>query len=67
MKKISIKVNGTIPGYAKGQVFSVAADDEGTPMDQLWRRRLKDAETDKCCEIVKSRAPARSIPTERSK
>lgn len=33
-------------------VIEVLADDEGTPLDFIWRRRLKDAEIDQCCEVV---------------
>ncbi len=58
MKTIKIKVNGEIPGYAKGGTFVVETDDEGIPLEQLWRRRLKDAETDNCCEVVASKPPA---------
>ena len=34
----------------------VKVDANGTPIDRFWRRRLKDAEHDGCCEIIKSRA-----------
>lgn len=60
MKHINIKINGTIPGHYKDQIISIATDDKGTPLDEFWRRRLKDAERDNCCEIVKPRAVARS-------
>ncbi len=49
---IQIKVNGTLPGYAKGRVITVACDPTGIPLEEYWRRRLKDAETDNCCEVV---------------
>ena len=49
---IQIKVNGTIPGHPPGSIVKVAVDAEGTPLELLWRRRLKDAKIDKCCEIV---------------
>ena len=51
-KRIRIKVNGTIPGYPPGTVVPVDADERGTPLDASWRRRLKDAEIDDCCEVV---------------
>lgn len=66
MKTICIQVNGNLPGYAVGQEVRVAADNEGTPLDQFWRRRLKDAKTDKCCEVVNKRAVARKKSKERS-
>ncbi len=52
MNSIKIKVNGEIPGYARGTVVVVQTDDKGTPLEQLWRRRLNDAKTDNCCEVV---------------
>lgn len=50
---IQVKVNGRIPGYPPGTIVKVAVDEEGTPLKLLWRRRLKDAKIDKCCEIVR--------------
>lgn len=60
MNQIKIKINGTIVGYKVDQVINVAADKHGTPLDQFWRRRLKDAEIDHCCEVVKSQKTVRS-------
>ncbi len=48
---IRIKVNG-VPGHVPGSVITVPADSHGTPLDEYWRRRLKDAKTDGCCEVV---------------
>lgn len=50
--RIKIKVNRRLPGYRVGQVVEVKADAEGTPLDQFWRRRLRDARMDGCCEVV---------------
>jgi len=46
-----------LPGYAPGAIIRVKTDAEGIPTDARWRRRLKDAETDHCVEVVK---PSRS-------
>ena len=56
---IQIKVNG-VPGHLPGSVITLPADDHGTPLDEYWRRRLKDAKTDGCCEVV---VPVPPIPT----
>jgi hypothetical protein len=53
--KTRILVKGGIPGYAAGSEIEVDADEEGTPLDLHWRRRLKDAEIDGCCEVVVER------------
>lgn len=50
---IQVKVNGRIPPHPVGSVVKVAVDEEGTPLDHQWRRRLRDAKIDKCCEIVR--------------
>jgi hypothetical protein len=54
--RIKIKVNKPIGEHKIGSIVDVAADDEGTPLDLHWRRRLKDAEFDSCCEVVKPAA-----------
>lgn len=54
---IRIKVNGTIPGHVPGSIVKVAADEAGTPLELLWRRRLKDARVDNCCEVVPEPRP----------
>lgn len=56
---IKVRVNGTIPGYKPGQVVAVETDEHGTPLELQWRRRLRDAKTDNCCEVV---APAKPEP-----
>ena len=61
---IRIRVNGSIPYYAVGEIVKVPADMYGTPLDLHWRRRLKDAVTDKCCEVVTD--PQSNLDTETS-
>jgi len=52
MEKIKIVVRAAIPGYEKGQVVMVEVDENQTPIKRFWRRRLADAKTDHCIEIV---------------
>lgn len=62
---IRIKVNGTLPGYHKGQTVTVACDPEGIPFLEYWRRRLRDAKMDNCCEVVVAKSeppPKREEP-----
>ena len=33
-------------------IYEIDADDNGVPLDHHWRRRLRDAEHDGCCEVV---------------
>ena len=46
-----------VAGYQPGHTVVVAADSEGTPLDLFWRRRLRDAKRDNCCEVLNSAAP----------
>ena len=65
MKTIRIKVLKDMANNLAGDIVSVPADDEGTPKDFFWQRRLKDAKIDGCCEIVKKR-PAFKAPVEKT-
>lgn len=51
---IQIRVRGPIPGHEIDDVVDVPVDGRGVPLDLHWRRRLKDAETDNCCERVQA-------------
>lgn len=64
-KPIEIKVLRNIGLYQAGDLVKLPIDVDGAPLDPFWRRRLKDAEQDGCCELVKpavkktvSRVPA---------
>lgn len=53
-----LKVNtGVFKGYSEGQVLTLPCDEKGTVKDRFWRRRLKDAKRDGCCEIVTATKP----------
>lgn len=41
-------------GYTSGQVVTVQVDSNGIPLEQFWRKRLKDALADNCVEVVKA-------------
>ena len=49
---MKIKVKSSFGQYNKGQLVTVT-DNQGIPNDPYWRRRLKDAAIDKCCEVYK--------------
>lgn len=59
---MKIKVNGSIPGFTKEQIVEVETDEDGTPLEFLWRRRLKDAKVDNCCEVIKPQAKITNRP-----
>lgn len=52
---MKIKCN-SVAGYKAGEIVEVA-ESNGIPKSLFWRRRLRDAERDECCEIVKSEKP----------
>ena len=59
---VQIKVNtGVFKGFSEGQVLTLPCDAKGTPRDRFWRRRLKDAAHDNCCEIVTQNASAARV------
>lgn len=47
-----LKLNTPLAGRPAGAQVRIAVDKDGTPMDQYWRRRMKDAQTDNCVEII---------------
>lgn len=59
-KILKVQVNKQIGDHKPGTIINVDADKLGTPLNLIWRRRLKDAETDQCCEIVKPKTKSKS-------
>lgn len=56
----NIRINKTFGPYKEGQVVRVDTDADGVPLEAYWRRRLQDAQTDGCCEMVQPKAAATS-------
>lgn len=52
--KSMVSLHGLKPG--KQVIINVDAD--GIPLEQHWRRRLKDSASDGCIEIIQSRIEA---------
>jgi len=48
---IFIRVNKSLGQYEAGSVVRIEALPNGQPKSSYWRRRLKDAQIDSCCEI----------------
>lgn len=42
-----------VAGFAPGEVVPIEVDETGIPLALEWRRRLRDAERDGCCEVEK--------------
>lgn len=53
MKLITIEILKDLPGHLAGSEIKIEADALGTPLDRYWRRRLDDAQIDKCCRVKK--------------
>ena len=49
---IKIKINN-LPGFAG--TLTIQTDKDDVPLERFWRKRLKDAETDNCIEILKGK------------
>lgn len=54
MAKMTIKINveGLKKGLKKDSLASIEVDNEGTPMDIFWFKRLRDSKYDNCISIV---------------
>lgn len=59
MKKIKIQVNHGFADYDDGEIVEVEAHETGEPVELFWRRRLRDAKTDRCCEVVQESKKSR--------
>jgi len=59
---LKIQVNKIFGDHKPGTIVDVDADETGIPLNHIWRRRLKDAETDQCCEIVEPEEKAAEKP-----
>ena len=47
-KTANFVVNKPIHGIRAGAVMKVEVDANGTPVDRIWRRRLRDSAIDQC-------------------
>lgn len=61
MKTIRLKLNSPMAGFKEGQEVTIQTDRSGVPLEKFWRRRLKDAETDNCIEVVKASKPKKEL------
>lgn len=48
-----VQVNFAFGKFKKDELVPVALDANGEVLDKFWRARLKDAEYDNCCVLVK--------------
>lgn len=56
---MKLKLNKPMRGYEAGREVTIQTDRSGVPLEKFWRRRLKDAKTDNCVEVVKPSKPKR--------
>lgn len=53
----NIQVNKNLLTNKRGDVVSIAVDDDGVPLSKFWRDRLKDAEIDHCVTMLDEKEP----------
>ena len=63
---IEVQVLKSFGRYSAGAVVKIAVDGDGQPLDIMWRRRLKDAQTDGCCAVVETEAETTLNPPSRA-
>ena len=51
---MKLKINKDMAGYKAGRTINIKADINNIPLDIFWRRRLKDAKSDNCVEVIKT-------------
>lgn len=57
MKIKKLQVNSDfVAGHKKGEIISIHVDSNNVPTNPFWRQRVKDAQTDNCCEFIKEKA-----------
>lgn len=54
-KKVEYIVKANIHGFKSGQKVMIEVDKNGTPINKMWRRRLKDSKIDGCIVLVKEK------------
>lgn len=63
-KKITLEINQRVGSFKKGDTVRINVDENGTPLDKYWRRRLKDAERDHCVTVQKTRSASKQAKIE---
>lgn len=60
---IKLKVNIDLPKLKirNGDILTIEADNDGTPLHPFWRKRLHQAEIDKGVEVVVEKPIEKSI------
>lgn len=57
MERQKLKLNSALRGYPAGAVIDIEMNSDGAPADGYWRRRLIDALSDHCVELVYEKKP----------
>jgi len=60
MKTAEYEINKPFYGHKVGETVTISVDKKGTPIDQMWRRRLKAAKIDNCISLKKAVSKTKS-------
>ena len=66
MKTITIQFNKDFLEFRKGQTIQVSCDSEKTPIEQRFRKLLRDSEIDNTVSIVKTEKQIKSTKSTKS-
>ena len=61
---MKLKLNANLMGFKAGQIVEID-DRDGQPKDLYWRKRLRDAKSDNCVELVSSKVSTKSSTKEK--
>jgi hypothetical protein len=64
IKSITIENKSMVSlhGLGAGEKTDIQVDEEGTPLDQHWRRRFADSAIDGCIAVVQAEQPKAKAP-----
>lgn len=59
--RIKIKLNYAFSFHKKGDIIDIEVDEEGTPLNIYWRKRLNDSKLDNCIEVINDKSAPKAI------
>jgi hypothetical protein len=64
---MKIKVNKPLLNHRVGEIVDIEVNQHDVPTSIYWRRRLRDAQIDRCIEIVRDEPAAKESKSEKKR
>lgn len=65
-KQLTLEINKRVGKLNPGDTITIDIDENGTPLDKFWRRRLYDSKIDHCVTVQKKRAVSKQTKIDTS-